>query len=783
MPARARCGSVLAALALVGVGGIAAAPARAAGSKRASRPAVALPTPAESRALSVASLSAVGDESLGLLVTVSFKGDIERYLGRGNLTGGLLALMLSGQSGSASPTGLVADSGGFAATPFPVATRRGPRMTVAHRVVKAFSPDRTLRMLTPGQVNVFRTGNQVIFYLGGLGLTQPVDVKLKMFSRNPTTAKHTVPVRTLTASVWRKLARTNPTGVATVAVNPAPQLTVAQLQTLRAELASLLTHGLKPELRQQQRAQDTLKTQIAHYATTGDLLQVSRALLVSDRRRATTGVTHLKTKITQITKLASRVNALIAATTQPPVTVVQTDPGLGQELTAQPGLVTSTVEPQGVPLIDVNERIRYQQFTGLGAAMTDSSAWLMNQLPAPTQLALTQALFGNPGLPNALGVPAIHLNFLRVGIGASGAMTVGAPYSYDDLVAGNTDPTLSHFSIAHDVPYIIPALQQALAVNPGLEILANPWSPPAWMKSNDSLDNPNAQGTLLSSDYGPLAQYFVKFIQAYDSYGVPIGAVTPQNEPSSGTVATNYPGMTLPEPNEAQFIDRYLEPALRSAGLNTPIYGNDLSWDSTGYAGELASGPAADDMTGIAWHCYFGSPSAMSDLHQASPGLDQIVTECSPEIRSFGTPEFLISSLRNWASAASVWSIALDANGGPVQPRNDCPGCLGPVTVNEQTGTVGFRPEYYQLGQISAFVQPGAWRIDSQSFVSYGVNSSDIETITAGLDDVAFENPDGSKVLIAYNNSGAPISFGVDSDGSYFVYTLPAHAMTTLVWR
>ena len=767
---------------LLGAGAVAAGPARAAVSKRPSRPPVVRPTPAESRALSVASVSAVGDESLGLLVTVRFKGDIERYLGQGNLTGGLLALMLYDPSSSASPTGLVADGGGFAATLFPVATRDGKRMTVAHRVVNAFSPDRVLRMVTPGQVNVFRTGNQVTFYLGGLGLTQPVDVKLKIFSRNPTAAKHTVPVRTLTTSVWRTLVRTTPTAFTSMTVNPA-QLTVVQLQTLRAKLATVLADGLKPELHQQQRAQTALKSQIAHYATAGDLLQVSRSTLVADLRRAAAGVTHLKAKIAQLTKLVGRVDALVAATARPPVTVVQTDPGLSQELAAQTGLVTSTVEPQGVPLIDVNEGVRYQQFTGVGAAMTDSSAWLISQLTPSTRLALTQALFGSPGLTNALGVPAIHLNFLRVGIGASGAMTVDAPYSYDDLVAGNTDPTLSHFSIAHDVPYIIPALQQALAVNPGLEILANPWSPPAWMKSNDSLDNPNAQGMLLSSEYGPLAQYFVKFIQAYESNGVPIEAITPQNEPSSGTVATNYPGMTLPAPDEAQFIDRYLQPALRSAGLNTRIYGNDLSWDSAGYAGALASGPAADDMSGIAWHCYFGSPSAMSDLHQATPGLDQIVTECSPEIRSFGTPEFLISSLRNWASAISVWSIALDADGGPVQPKNDCPGCLGPVIIDQQTGTVGFRPEYYQLGQVSAFVQPGALRIDSQTFVSYGLNSSDIETITAGLDDVAFQNPDGSKVLVAYNNSGAPIEFGVDSDGSYFIYTLPAHAMTTFAWR
>ena len=782
-PARGWYRSVLAVLAVLGAGAIAASPARAAASKRSSSPSAPRLTSGEQRAVSLASVSAVGDESLGLVVMIRFKGDVERYLGQGNLTGGLLALMLSGQSSSAAPTGLVADGGGFAAMPFPVSKRHGKRISVARRVVDAFSRERTLRMLTPGQVNVFRTGNQVIFYLGGLGLTQTVNVKLKVFSRNPTAAaKHTAPVRTLTASVWQKLAQIKASGVASFKVNPA-QLTVAQLQALRGQLESVLAHGLRAELRQEQRAQAALKSEIARYAATGDLLQVRRASLVADLKPSTAGVTHLKTKIAQMNKLVGRVDALITATAQPPVTVVQTDPGLGQELTAQPGLVTSTVEPQGVPLIDVDERVRYQQFAGLGAAMTDSSAWLISQLSPSGRLALTQALFGSPGLPNALGVPAIHLNFLRVGIGASGAMTVGAPYSYDDMDTGKTDPTLAHFSIAHDVPYIIPALQQALSVDPGLEILANPWSPPAWMKGNDSLDNPSAQGTLLSSDYGPLAEYFVKFIEAYGNYGVPIDALTPQNEPSSGTVATNYPGLTLPEPAEAQFIDRYLEPALRSAGLNTQIYGSDLSWDSSDYADALASGPAAADLSGIAWHCYFGSPSAMSDLHQTTPGLDQIVSECSPEIRPFATPEFLISSLRNWASMVSVWSLALDADGEPVQPRNDCPGCLGPVTIDEQTQEVSFRPEYYQLGQISAFVQPGAWRIDSPNFVAYGVNSASIETITASLDDVAFQNPDGSKVLVAYNNSGVPIAFGMASDGSYFVYTLPAHAMTTFVWR
>ena len=189
----------------------------------------------------------------------------------------------------------------------------------------------------------------------------------------------------------------------------------------------------------------------------------------------------------------------------------------------QPAVNPSSTPPSGVPIIDVNDQIRYQEFRGIGAAMTDSSASLIyNDLSASDRLALLQNLFGSSG---------IHLNFLRVSMGGSDFTATPAPYTYDDLSSGQTDPTLAHFSIKHDLAYIIPTLQLARSINPGLEILANPWSPPAWMKANDSLDNVNDQGTLLSSSYRPLANYFVKIIQAYQSDGVTINAITPQNEP------------------------------------------------------------------------------------------------------------------------------------------------------------------------------------------------------------------------------------------------------------
>jgi glucosylceramidase len=302
------------------------------------------------------------------------------------------------------------------------------------------------------------------------------------------------------------------------------------------------------------------------------------------------------------------------------------------------------------------------------------------------------------------------------------------------------------------------------------------------MKGNGTLDNKNNSGTLNADDFGTYASYLVKFIQAYADSGITINDITPANEP---TVATPYPGLNLSESQEADFIANNLEPALMAAGLHTKIYGNDLSWDQfSKYAGPLASDQnAGRDLAGIAWHCYFGNPNVMTQLQQQAPGLDQIIDECSPEIRTFGTSEFLISTLRNWASVDAIWSIALDPNGNPIQTPNSCGGCRGAVSIDQGTGNVTFLPEYYELGQVSAFVQPGATRIDSPNFVTYTTSGFSPETVSSGLDDVAFLNPDGSKVLIANNNSSAPITFGVASNGSYFTYTIPAGAMTTFVWQ
>jgi O-glycosyl hydrolase len=779
--------SVALALVLAACGGaLVCAPARAGVVTTSQHVAVDRPgiTAAERQAISITSVTASSDPSLGLIVSVTFRGDIERYLGQGNLKNGLLALVLEPNVATQTPNGLVDVGGGFTQSAFSTLVRHGKHQTVKRATVDVFSPEHVLRTFGGGQYGVIRDGDQVVFHVAGPTLANLAGIQVRVFVKGPVQ----FPKPGLTASAWRAVLSEKPVSLTSLTI-PSSLLTSAQLAAVGTELSSVASGAVQPELRAEQTVRSQLKTALGSYTTIGTLIgdrrglpEVTRGTLVSEVGNTVARIGRLQAETGALQGLGANIQTL----STPAVQVVQTDPGFSQELTTLTGRPISTLVPQGLPVIDVNPQVRYQQFTGVGAAMTDSSAWLIYDELSPTErLALLQALFGAPGTQNTLGIPAIHLNFLRVGIGAPGAMTVGAPYSYDDNppTLSGTDPALNYFSIAHDMSYIIPTLQEALSINPGLEIFANPWSPPAWMKSENSLDNADANNTLEPAYYGTFANYLVEFIQAYEGEGVPIAAIAPENEPSSGQVGTNYPGMTFPAADEAQFIAQDLAPALRARGLQTKLYGNDLSWDSLSYADTLIASPAAGDLAGISWHCYFGSPAVMTQVHQATPGLDQLVDECSPEIRGFGTPEWLISSLRNWASAVSVWSVALDPNGGPIQAGNSCPGCMGPVTINEQAQAVTPRPEYYQLGQVSAFVQPGAVRIDSPSFVTYGVNGSNIETVSAGLDDVAFQNPDGSQVLIAYNNSSAPVTFTVDSGGRYFTYTLPASAMTTFVWH
>jgi glucosylceramidase len=238
-------------------------------------------------------------------------------------------------------------------------------------------------------------------------------------------------------------------------------------------------------------------------------------------------------------------------------------------------------------------------------------------------------------------------------------------------------------------------------------------------------------------------------------------------------------------------------PALAAANLHPAILGYDFEWSCTlsptakpcdpHYPAELAADPQAGaGLSGIAWHCYAGNAGAMSVMHALAPRLAEVESECTSGRLTPGPPAQLeIASARNWASAVLLWNIALDPHGGPVEPPNfGCQGCKGLVTVDERTRKYRMDRDYYQLGQASRFVRPGAVRIGSNTFVTdrYTYLRFRGGYTSQGLDDVAFLNPNGTRVLLAYNSGRSAVQFAVRWGTSYFTYTLAARAVATLRW-
>jgi glucosylceramidase len=411
------------------------------------------------------------------------------------------------------------------------------------------------------------------------------------------------------------------------------------------------------------------------------------------------------------------------------------------------------------PSITISDTDTYQTIEGFGASMTDSAAYLMNEIVPPAALpGVLQSLFDHT---NGIGI-----SFLRNPMGASDITRYD--YSYDDQPPGAADPSLADFSIAHDQVDIIPMLLAAKAINPQLTMLATPWSPPGWMKTTGSM----VGGSLLPAAYTPFANYLVDYLKAYQSAGVPVDYLTLQNEPLN--VPADYPGESMPDTDQLTIMKNSVLPALAAANLTTRVLVYDHNWDQPSYPQTVLADPSiasSPQVAGIAWHWYGGTPGAMTTLYNQYPHLGQYVTEASggtwiaDEVKA--DFETIIQSLRNWAKSYVKWSLALDQNRGP--HTGGCGDCSGLITVDENTGAVSNMIDYYTLGHFSKFILPGAVRVWSSN--------------ASGIISAAFLNPDHmTRVLVVYNDSSSSETFQVVWNGLAFSYTLPALGGATFEW-
>jgi glucosylceramidase len=458
--------------------------------------------------------------------------------------------------------------------------------------------------------------------------------------------------------------------------------------------------------------------------------------------------------------------ALLAACGSPParsgraVAVWMTTPDLQRHLTR---LADVTAAGDDAPAISFDDATPLQPIDGFGAAFTDSSTSLLwNALDTPARDQVMTGLFSRSD--------GIGLSFMRVPMAASDFTACSCSYSYDD--GSGDDPTLAAFTTAHDDDTIIPVIRQAQAINPQMKLLANPWSPPAWMKTNGSmLGTAGGQaGTLRDDAAGALAQYFVRFLRDYRQKGVNVWAITPQNEPSYAP--DTYPGMLFSADAEAAFVSNQLAPALAAGGVGDVqiLGGDDIGADQT-FAEAFWSSPAGDAIGGTAWHCYAGL-GEMSAIHDERPDKPLYMTECStgPTGIAGDTTLEVLDALRNWASGALLWNLALDPDGQPKQGAG-CIGCTGLVTVDPAARAFSYTINAYELAQFSKFVAPGAHCLAT----SDGGGSS-------GIVAQAFANPNGGEVLVAYNGNTISTAFTVAwRGGKTFRFTLDAGGTVTFV--
>ena len=425
-------------------------------------------------------------------------------------------------------------------------------------------------------------------------------------------------------------------------------------------------------------------------------------------------------------------------------------------LSKQSAVIAFGTASNPYPNIEVDSVARFQQVDGFGYTLTGGSAYLINRLSANEKASLLNELFGSAS--NAIGI-----SYLRLSIGASDLSS--EVFSYNDLPAGQTDVTLSNFSLSKDTVDLLPVLQQILGINPNIKIMGSPWSPPVWMKDNGS----SIGGSLLPQYYSVYAQYFVKYIQAMAAKGIRIDAVTIQNEPQHGG---NNPSMLMSATEQATFIKNHLGPAFQSAGITTKIIVWDHNCDNPSYPIAVLNDAAAKQfIDGSAFHLYAGSIGALSTVFAAHPDRNLYFTEQWTGANGSFDGDFkwhirnvIIGAMRNHSKIALEWNLANDLTYGPHTPGG-CTECKGALTIG---GNITRNVGYYIVAQVSKFVPQGSVRIAS--------------TESSGLGSVAFLRPDGKKVLLVLNDGSSDIVFNIKYKGKWAITGLPAGSAGTYIW-
>lgn len=449
------------------------------------------------------------------------------------------------------------------------------------------------------------------------------------------------------------------------------------------------------------------------------------------------------------------------------VKVYSTAKGTELRLTEMPGLeFTPKGQPfENEPCIFVDPSKKFQSFVGIGGALTDASAETFAKLPADQQAVLLKKYF-DP-------VEGIGYTLARTNINSCDFSS--DIYTY----VKEGDAQLESFDIAHDRQYKIPMIKKATQMAGGkLPLFVSPWSPPAWMKDNGNM----LQGGKLKPEfYASWANYYVKFIKAYEKEGVPVWGLTVQNEPMA---KQTWESCMYTAEEERNFIKNHLGPTLWKNGLKSKKL---IAWDHNRdlifqRANTIMSDPvAAKYVWGIGFHWYESwtgapTPENVKRVEETFPATHLLLTEACNFPFSWETIEqwhwgenygaSMISDFNNGACAWTDWNILLDETGGPNHVKNFC---FAPVHADTRKGTLHYMNSYYYIGHFSKFIHPGARRVACSSN-------------RAQLVATAFQNPDGTTAVVIMNAGETELAFKMYVGAKAVETRSLPHSISTLVF-
>lgn len=407
-----------------------------------------------------------------------------------------------------------------------------------------------------------------------------------------------------------------------------------------------------------------------------------------------------------------------------------------------------------LPSIYVDVSKHFQQMDGFGYTLTGASAILINRLPIAQKKALLEEIFATNH--NNIGVSC-----LRISVGASDLSD--HIFTYNDT--SQPDLNLTNFTLDKEQQDLIPILKDILQINPAIKILASPWTPPAWMKTNQATKG----GSLKPEFYAAYAKYLVRYIQAMQKNTIRIDALTIQNEPLN---PDNNPSLLMQAPEQATFIKKYLGPAFKTNKISTKIIVYDHNADRPDYAIEILNDTETRKFVdGAAFHLYGGTAEAIGHVHEAHPDKNLYFTE-----QWIGAPSnfggdllwhiknVLIATPRHWCKTVLEWNLASDPQ-QKMHTEGGCTACLGALTIGDD---IKRNAAYYIIAHASKFVRPNSIRVASN--------------ITMSLPNVAYKTPNGKTVLIVLNESDTAMTFNIRLKNKQITPTLTAKTVATFVW-